>query len=181
MRAFKIVESNKRITKQNDGAGSFPLSIVLKIKSKAAKAHLHLPLFTSPALPLVTFHLELSAPAMKNLRIKVGRGPLAPWSSGSFSPKHDLFFATSFMSLTQLTPAPSQVTSYYHLEASPAPTNPGEVPLFVLHFLLQEHLSPCVASLLLPLHQTMSSWRAGITSCSPWIIESSTVGPVHST
>lgn len=42
------------------------LSAILRMKSKVIKAHLHLPLFTSPGLPLVTFHLELSASAMKN-------------------------------------------------------------------------------------------------------------------
>lgn len=73
MRAFKIVKRNKRIAK-HDAAGSFLLSTVLKIKSKAGNSTPSAPIYLSSLLSLVSFHLELSVLAMKNLRIKVGRG-----------------------------------------------------------------------------------------------------------
>lgn len=86
--------SNEGIAKQNDGVGEPSLSTVLKLKSKATEAHLRLPVFTSPALLLITFHLELSASAMQNLSIKVGRNPLAliQW----FFQSQTLFFTTFF-------------------------------------------------------------------------------------
>ena len=51
VRAFKIVKRNKRIAK-HDAAGSFLLSTVLKIKSKAGK-----PLFTSLAFYLLSLFI----------------------------------------------------------------------------------------------------------------------------
>lgn len=61
--------------KQSGGVGGLPLSIVLRTKSKAGKAHLHLPLFASPALSPVTFYLELSIPATQDMEYQGWKRP----------------------------------------------------------------------------------------------------------
>lgn len=98
--------SNEGIAKHNDGVGE-PSSVYCpQAKVQGHRSPPPSARITSPALLLITFHLELSASAMQNLSIKVGRNPLAliQW----FFPSQTLFFTTFFfLFLTQLTPIPS--------------------------------------------------------------------------
>lgn len=113
MRSFKTVENNKRTTERSDGG---LLSSILKTKSNAIKARLHLPLLTSPTLCLITFYLELELFCFNHKEQGVSKlgGANQPLTKRFLSLQAlFLFFPTSFMSLTQLTPpTPSQLTSY---------------------------------------------------------------------